>query len=315
MPNPFDRPLSAEWMLPHEASLRERAPEYLETVIASGMFGEREIRQTELLSGGVSSVVYRIDFDEGSAVVKMAPKGSDLRADATFFEKCQEAGISVPDVIACLDPSEELPVSVMAMDFIDAPSLRENSSDKELPEEKLREMGRIQATLHDVRGRGFGHLGVDGAGKLASFEEQLRESDTFDRAHILRSKGLLDATPAQLDEAAALLAKSVDPENTSLTHNDFLPYNIFDTEPLTVFDPLPRYSHPLYCLGMTIVKSLASGDLRQAQLVLAGYEEVHPVDREELKAAILLRYVHAAYGRDRKGEPIRSLQDILADCP
>ena len=311
---PFEQPAANSLMRPHERALREQAPAYLAEIIARGSLGDQEVHGAELFKTGVSSVVYKVFTESGIMVVKMVPEGVDLMGDAAFFLACESAGIAVPHVIACDNPSEKVPVSVMALEYIDAPMLSSASDQERVEGGKLRELGRIQAAMHSIRGTGFGAL-ESGRGKFSTFQEQQEDTGLWERAELLRSKGLLPVSAEEMNHAVELLSQSVAPEATSLTHNDLLPYNVFNTDPLTIFDPVVRYSHPYTCLAMTLIKSLVRDNgAAEAAEIRAGYEEASPVREEELEAAMALRFVHAAYGWERKGklEEIERLRAALA---
>ena len=95
----------------------------------------------------------------------------------------------------------------------------------------------------------------------------------------------------------------------SLTHNDFRPYNMFYTRPkITIFDPFPRITHPMMCLGGTILKAmLEGGGDAEVSEILKGYREIGEVDENVLDAAIVLRVMSSlpswyAKGRMKKIE-------------
>ena len=99
-------------------------------------------------------------------------------------------------------------------------------------------------------------------------------------------------------------------KRSSYCHEDFGTANIFATNPLTVFDPNPRFNNRYIDLGRSVMRTIYndSGLTRAKDQLIRGYFNGEPYDERVLQASILLN----AYMKFDYAHKIGRLKQI--DC-
>lgn len=286
-------PRTEAWMSKHQVTFRQNTDHYLQKAVELGILPE--IKDIKYFQMGESSVVAKAKLDGDPVVIKLSAS-HNVAAEGHFLKKWSESGVKTPSILNIHSGNEELPVSILVMEYINALPLSEAATREELiANGTWRYVGRILAIMHQVQGNNFGFpKGNDWErGPHITFTQSINKLLFEDRVPYLVANGILDdKTVALVHKAAAILEKdSQDGRKPSLIHGDYMPYNMFATNPPTIFDPLPEITHPYMCLGYPIFKLMTLDpriDVEHQQL-LAGYEEVTLVDRYVLSAAIVIR--------------------------
>lgn len=306
------------WMTQDMVALRDNANDYLLKALKLGYLPSKDTLEITALSGG-SSVVYKVTQEGGISVIKMNPFTDRLEQEVYFLKKWKEIGVNTPDIIGFYPATPEIPTAISVMEYIDAPNLRDSMTIAQMVKLGIsKESGRILAMMHGVKGKGFGEPLVAGSNLVEGKEKTLSEeikNFLFDPGlPWLIDQGIVDRG-VEKDAQLALeileedIARGTRP---SLTHNDFRPVNILATSPLTVFDPIPRITHPLLCLAFVLVKSEVEGDgdLTESEDILKGYKEVNLINEKSLTAAKVIKSLTIIHTWARKSKNVKVLKAL-----
>lgn len=320
MPEPTKEPVVRSWMPPEEQTFRKQVVTYLQTAGKLDIL-PGPIREYDVFSQGESSVVFKVASDNGTFVVKMNRVSGIVENEASFFRNWQEQGIATPQVLTVHSANDLLPVSLSVLEFINAPLLETISTESRISQGLSREMGRTLALIHRSKGNGFGYpLSTDPqVGTYATFTEEMGSILTT-RFYYLQEKGIInDEDIRAITKAVAVLQADIaSGTKPSLTHNDFCPYNIFATHPITVFDPNPRITHPAMCLALSLLKAeieTSGNGSSEAREILSGYRQVSAISDPILSAAGVLRSAMTlhTWARKDKMDKIKKLIPYMRD--
>ncbi|MEI6057506.1 MAG: phosphotransferase, partial [bacterium] len=213
--------------------------------------------------------------------IPLSPK-SFYEYEGTFLLAWEKVGVSVPHVVeeGTIDGSYYL-----LMDFIDAKTLQETYKKGEMIRKEIfMKMGSMLRTMHTATSEGFGSI-KDGKGRYAQFNEWLADE-------IARRRPDIDEVGDDFSVAVTTLSKFIGSSSESrYCHNDFAYQNIFATEPLTVFDPVPVLNHPYMDLAGAIIKAIGRGISDEAaEQLIKGYSDgAGDLDRAALQAALIVQ--------------------------
>lgn len=246
----------------------------------------------------------------------------------------RDVGIDTPEVYAHGVLADATPY--LLMEFVDGPSVWAEVEAGRLPyQSTIRETGRILATMHAVRGVGYGsshfdNLDAAGNGRFQSLREHLAaealplglafaveigDVPARDLPAVERAVDLLDAHAQTLgprrthgDFRIGNMLHRRDPPHRDVAHGDST-----HRHRLVVIDPTPALTHPYVCLAYSLLLSELETVRFQADF-LAGYEEVSPVDPGALDAALLIRagIMFNSFGRRRGTTYVHRLPAIFA---
>jgi len=203
--------------------------------------------------------------------------------EGTFLRAWKNVGVNTPQILeeGTIDGSHYI-----LMDFVDAKTLQETYKKGEvIRKEIFVKMGRILQQIHTAKAEGFGSI-KNGKGNYVLFSEWLDNEINSRRPNI-------DEDAEDFSLAVAVINKFIGSSSeSSYCHNDFAYQNIFATEPLTVFDPIPVLNHPHMDLASAIVKAIGRGISDEAsQQLIRGYtsDGSFPINRAALQAAIIIQ--------------------------
>lgn len=277
-----------------------------------------------IISGEASeeSILTRIDLPSGlSLVVKANQVPGVLHAEWTFLNVWAQNGICVPSLKAFIPKSEAIPFDILTMEYIEAPLLDHAMTISERIHSSIsKEMGSILALMHQVQGNGFGRplCWTPEKGCVNSFTEEM--SLEFPKRLLpLIEVGIITKVVFKLvDRAIEVVEGDCAKSNSVYTHSDFGPRNILlmDNKKLIIIDPNCRYSHPLMCLALTLLRSICETPdliLLEANEIQAGYNETRTLDSEILRACKLLRglLILSTWVRKRKNHHASRLISYL----
>ncbi len=236
---------------------------------------------------------------------------SFYESEGTFLKAWERVGVKVPHVVeeGTLDGNHYL-----LMDFIDAPTLHEAyKKGAMIKKEMFVKMGSTLRMMHSATSEGFGIL-KDGKGQYARFEEWL-EYEIKWKALYTEDENYLDRSKhGDFATAIKILNDHVGTSSlSSYCHNDYAYQNIFDTEPLTIFDPIPIVGHPYMDLARAIVTALGREIHQDAgEQLMRGYAGNDLVlNRRVLQAALIIQ-AYIKFGYWSKTGKQQGIQDVLA---
>lgn len=256
----------------------------LEDFIASHeRFGSGDVLIT-FAQKGASSLVAIINDGKEKSVLKIPLSPTFALGEALFLKTWEQAGVRVPKIFEEGNLGEH---PYILMEYINAKTVMETFSAQEMQEKGIRkEMGRTLRLMHEPKTKGYGRVMGSGA-EFPTFGEWLESPDMKRRIEYVKEHNLLGDEHGSLASALEVLKEHVEknPES-SYCHDDFGGANIFATQPLTVFDPNPRFNNNYLDLGRSVQLPLAF-KVPPFEF-LAGYFENSECDEDVLRASILL---------------------------
>ena len=269
----------------------ERATEAL---CQAGVLGGARVVAAEALTGGQVSSVYKVLLSTGRAVVLKIAKAGVIETEALWLRGWRDIGIDTPEIYGNGVLADATPF--LLMEFVEGPDVRSEMEAGRLPYlETLRRIGRMLGTMHSIRGSGFGssqegHLDRSGNGRFQTLREQLT-SEMLPRglAFALEVGAISTSELPYVERAVDVLSEHALVTGPRRTHWDFRAGNMLrNGDRLVVIDPTPGLTHPYLCLAYSLLLPELHTGIVPIEL-LAGYEEVSPVDARALDAALLLR--------------------------
>lgn len=233
---------------------------------------------------GVSSLVAIIETPSEKLVLKIPLSTDYAEGEAVFLKAWERAGVQVPQVFE-EGVLEGYPY--ILMEYIDAPVLADAYSPEELAtNDVFTEMGRTLRLMHTPEAEGYGRV-IEGKAEFKNFRDWLYSSDIDTRIAYAKEQGLLSDEHGSISAAFETLETHVAQQpHSSYCHDDFGASNIFATNPITVFDPNPRFQNNYLDLGRSALIHLSQGI--PPEPLLKGYFGDAPYEEDVLRAAVLL---------------------------
>jgi fructosamine-3-kinase len=261
---------------------------------------------------GVSSLVCLISSGQEKFILKIPLSLTYSLGEGTFLKVWEQAGVKVPHVY------EEGVIgdhSYVLMEYVDMPTLEQKYSDEELNKKGIIfQMGQTLRAMHKPEARGYGRL-INGNAEFSKFSDWVSSEDMQKRFQYVKENNLLNEEHGSLSIAIQILTDHADKEkNTSYCHDDFGKANIFATNPITVFDPNPRFNNRYFDLGRSISGYLICDGLSAKQFI-DGYFGKEKCDEKVLHAVILISsYMKFPYAhKTKKLDHIERVQKYLAE--
>ena len=257
----------------------------------------------EFAHKGISSVIAIIDTLAGKWVLKIPRNKAHTIGEGHFFQVWEKAGVTVPQII---ETGELKGYPYTLMEYIDAPTLDTQYTTKEMPSKGMfTEMGKILRLMHSEKVTGYGHV-VDGKPEFETVEEWLEGDDMKKRLDYINEHNLLAGVEDELVKALEVITQNSKTEESTYCHDDFFPANMFATNPITIFDPQPRFNSGYYDLGrVTFVNIAFKNSEESLQQLLDGYFDEDSCNNQVLNAYTFLafcircRYWHQS-GREKE---------------
>ncbi len=265
---------------------------------------------------GISSLVSILDTGHEKYVLKIPLKKEFSRNEAVFLKAWEQVGVSVPHVI---EAGEIVGHPYILMEYIDALPLRHAHTVEQLIGKKLYvEMGVVLRKMHTATANGYGSI-INGQPEFPDIKTWLDRSSLQDKFLYVKEHELLkDEAHGSLPEAQEVLFREIGSDSSTVYgHSDFSIANIFATDPLTVFDPIPFLNHPYMDLARTLVLAVRSGLNEPGRQIVEGYFGDEKYDENLLKAAVVVNaYMKLRYWHEtNRFEDVKKLQDYLVQLP
>ncbi len=275
------------------------------------LFQDSEVNIT-FSHGGVSSIVCILEIPGNKFVLKIPLSLNFSLGEGQFLKVWEGAGVKVPHIFedGILNGH-----AYVLMEYIEAPTLIQKYSHEELLEKKIFiEIGSIMRKMHTPKTHGFGRP-MEGGPEFKTFKEWLESEDIQERIIYVQEHHLLGDEYGSMSSAQKILLSYVGETNeSSYCHEDVGTHNVFDTEPLTIFDPNPRFNHGYWDLARTMFSTMWHGqsDEVREQLIL-GYFDGQTYDTQALQSAVLLNacYKFPYSHKKNKVENMKNVQDYL----
>lgn len=311
----LEKPKIETWMDEKQITLRKNAKTYLKQALENGILPATDISQAKVFPSGIASVVFKVDSERGVLVVKMRNDPGVLESEALFFQEWEKHGVITPKIFNTFTATEDLPVSINVMEFIEAPVISDVFKIPQVVETGLaREIGKISARMHKAHGQGFGTpiLGDEKRGFHQTFTEQMDYTLFKKRIHELLNAHHIEDEEVDLAKASVQiiekeLADGVEP---SLLHYDLITPHIFYTQPLIIFDPVGLISHPAICLSMSLFRleqymldHPEENTAKAPQEIISGYREEGIISNASIAAGITLNALMVMSSINRRSQP------------
>jgi len=275
------------------------------------LFKDKDV-QVSFPTVGAASLVCIVQTSDVRQVLKIPlSTKSFYKSEGDFLMAWEKVGVKVPHVIeeGTIDSS-----SYLLMEYIDAKPLNDvYRKGAMIKEEIFVKMGSTLRMMHQAKSEVFGVV-KDGKGGYSKFSEWLDYEINQKRPE---GAAFLDKDKhGDFQNAVKIINEFVGTSTESCyCHNDFAYQNIFATDPLTVFDPIPIFGHPYLDLARAIVIALGRGISDEAsEQLMRGYAGTDLVlDRQALQAAILIQsqIKFGYWSKVGKEEGIKDVQTYL----
>ncbi len=275
-------------------------------------FQNEEVKVT-FADKGISSLISIVETPKTKTVLKIPLSLAHSLGEAQFLKIWEDADVRVPHVIEDGMITEH---AYTMMEYIDAKILKDvYPKDEAVKKEIYVELGRILCKMHKPVAHGYGRV-VEGKAQYETFEEWFNGEDVQKQIVYVKENNLLNEEHGSLSQAFTILKEHTDKaKQSSYCHDDFGTANIFATEPLTVFDPNPRFNNNYMDLGRSIIISLGNnnGQAETGEQLIRGYFGSESYDKMVLQGAILINaYLKFPYQHKTKSfDKMQNLQEYL----
>ncbi len=287
-------------------------PYVKEYISSCDLFRDKEVTVT-FSHQGVSSLVAIIEIPGEKYVLKISLSESYSFGEGQFLQAWEKVGVKVPHVF---ETGKIFNRPYTVMEYIDALPLSDvlDTFDEQKKMEITVEMGKILQTMHTSVASGYGRS-LDGQPEFATFRDWLESPDMKKRFDYVQENKLLGDEHGSLPKMSEILITHAEKVGKSTyCHDDFGTPNIFATEPLTVFDPNPRFNDGYIDLGRSLFGSIAYGRGEEyREQLIEGYFGALPYDKRALHASILLAsYMKLPYThKTKRFENLKRVQEYL----
>lgn len=271
------------------------------------LFKNKEVNIT-FLGNGVSSLVCLLETPDEKVILKVPLRQMYSEGDGQFMKVWEQAGVKVPHIIEEGVLGEH---TYTLCEYIEAKTLGELYTPEELVQRKtFVEMGKTLRAMHVPEAEGYGYV-VNQKAEYSTFKEWLESPELKKKIDYVIENKILGEEHGSLDDALHTLTEFVNTENrSSYCHEDFTTYNIFDTQPLTVFDPNPRFNHGYIDLARCITGTVMQGDPEETRSqIIEGYFGKEPYNTKALQAAILL-FIYMKLPYSHKTNKLQRIENI-----
>jgi len=275
----------AGWYSRERKNLCDRIIKWIPTYIASSKLLNISLSDITFLSGGVASVICRIDLKEKKYIIKVVTSKHSRKGVVLFLQRWREIGVRVPKVF---DTGIIFDCPYILMEYIDALPISRAYTSQDLTAKNIFfTLGEILSAMHRVRAQGWGNV-LRENGEFNTALQWYVSPEIQEQMETALQGGFLKKQEQKFIEDFILYADKK--QIITYCHNDFSPSNILLTKPFTVIDPTPVIHHPLFDAARTIVL-LANFDVDMilaSKQFIDGYIGDHKMPRE-LYGAILLQ--------------------------
>lgn len=262
----------------------------IENYLKTSNFFKNESVQVSFFQEGVSSLVCLIESSDKKYVLKISLRPKNLNTEAIFLKEWESIGVNTPHVFEDGFINDH-PYTLMQ--YIDAKTVSQYFKENEFDRKVFFQMGEILNKMHTVKAVGYGKPKSNGEGEFKDFKSWLYEDEHNQRqiAYVKEHNLLPEETFGSIEKAREILLEYSLNSESVYCHDDFAPYNVLNTNPLTPFDPVCMYNISYLDLGKSVIQMLSgdSKDLESIDQFLEGYfsSRNQKLDKKVLHASIL----------------------------
>ncbi len=265
---------------------KELVPKISDFISSHKLFKDKEVEIT-FAQAGQTSLVSIINAEENKYVLKITLLPKPIEGEGAFLKTWEEDGVSVPHIV------EEGYVGdrpYTLMKYVDAPILGQTYSLEEMLSRNIfHSLGSLLAKMHTRNVDGYGPV-HNGKPDYKTFSEWFPMHISKRLKYTQEHRLLNDSDHGSIDQAIEIIKQqAAHDKRSTYCHNDFSAYNVFATEPLTIFDPTPAFNHPILDLGLAIIIAVSHYNSEEAaEQMIKGYFGEKDFDRSVLHAAIIV---------------------------
>lgn len=284
----------------------------IENYIADNLLFKDESVNVSFFHEGVSSLVSLLETLKERYVLKVGLREGSHNREALFLKTWESIGVSVPHI---LEDGLINKHSYILMQYIDAKPLTFFPREKLINEKVFYQMGKILSHMHTIVATGYGRPNDNGNGEFEKFETWLYEDQHNKNqfSYVEENNLLPEENYGSVKSACEILIKHSMTSKSTYCHDDFGPYNIFYTNPLTVLDPVTMCNLPYLDFSKSIVQILANNFIEPeiiTQLIKGYFEGKEKLfDKRILQAAVLLT-AHKKFPYWNKTKNIQGMENI-----
>ncbi len=266
-------------------------PQIEEFIIGNDLFKNEKV-DVSFFHDGASSLVSLLETINKKYILKIALRVNTYsNGEVLFLKAWEDIGVPVPHIYDSGVINEH---SYILMNYIDAKTLDKAYTEKELLDKKIFfQMGQTLSKMNSVQVKGYGKITESGTGEYAEFKDWIFENpQTKNQLKYVKENNLLpEGTYGSVEEAIQTLISYIQLNFQSVyCHYDFSPGNVFNTEPLTIFDPVPIFNNPYLDIGKSVVQTLAYYPSHEvSEQLVSGYfsGNTETLNTKVLQASIL----------------------------
>lgn len=300
--------------------IKHSAPALIREAVSLGIIQSPLVGDPEIFAEGEDSVVNKIKTESGEFVVKMVKDPVILKNEMAVLNAWREIGVKTPAIDNFHFADEALSASFMVMEFINAVTLEKKFTSQEGVDRRIwEELGGILAKMHGLRGTGFGEIVESKSfqGEFATFRQEIEEHVLGRRvSKVLENRLVSEEDIVKAERAVDVLEESLKTDfKPTVIHGDFSPDNILMSNPMTVFDPSPRISHPYLDLAKPVLRAIERIDIVGKEGFLTSYSRNGDIDTHLLDAALVLQAIKRITHLNSKGRlnKIREVRAVVED--
>lgn len=265
---------------------KELVPHITQLVAGHDLFKDEEEVYIEFAQVGISSIIAIIETPARKCVLKI-PRDKKFSAGLELFSTVwNDAGVRVPNII---ETGEVHGSPYALMEYIEAPILADAMNEgASFANNPFIEMGKTLRRMHSKKVVGYGFV-VDDKPEFLTVEDWLAGQDMKKRFDYIEKHNLLDGIEDLLPKALATIKLHSEQTGSTYCHTDYVPKNIFATEPITVFDPNPKFNNSYYDLGLVRLSDISQGaSCESSTKLFEGYFTEEECDERVLNAYTFL---------------------------
>ena len=265
---------------------REKLIPLIEKFISGHTFFKDKEVQVSYMQRGVGSIVCLIESLDGKFILKIPLSINFATGEAEFLEKWTSVGIKTPKIF---ETGKIGGHHYTVMEYISEPALNEKYSGAQLLAMNVFvDLGKTLRKMHEPRAKGFGRM-VNGNGEFDTFHRWILSDEIQRRIKYVRDNKVLGEEHGSLENALSALNNFIDTQQgTSYCHDDFNVSNIFATEPITVFDPNPKFNIGYLDLARSMLPGITKEKSTENEQLTLGYFGDERYDDKVLHSALML---------------------------
>lgn len=309
-----------------EIKFRKDIENFLEQSVGKDFFNLGKVQDYHIFTEGVSSVVARIDMENGKTYVFKSGNSfikwwdERVHIEGKIYDLRRRIDIKTPIVYkewTIIKENSKIPYIIMEYIQPDKQFRKDT-----IEESMFEEIGENIAKMNGIHGKWFGRVTKMKwdilIGTYKNTNELYRSYDK--KIKTLEERGEIGEYEIKKTQKAIEILKNDFKSGTQATivHDD-IRGNFFLTKPITIFDPNPRVDNPLHDLASISVDILLDNNIlkKEREIIVKniyhGYEKQKGkrIDQNVLNACILLKLIQKIRWISRPQKKEKKIQEAL----